>query len=331
MEHPYGYIKEGKVYLKGFLNQEDRVIGEVKEDEASTIKYFEERFEMLLEKVNKLKQDIEENQNKGSFLMKLIHLRDSLYAYDALGDFVPVIEELNGIQTYLEEIIQQNRERNKTIKEGLIMEALDLKDSDEWKEAGEAMKELKMRWIKTGPVDKELEEEMERTFNAILDYFFDRRKQFFDELAKQAEVNIKTYESLVMQAQQAFNMPDAKKAFEISKRIQKEWKEAGRVPAERRAPLWDEFSKLNNRIFSRYRRSLQTGPQLRPWEITKKMEEMLAEVKRIAKSPSTYEGTNTVKKIQGEWKKLPPRKPREAKLLMSSFQFFAEVAFEKAS
>src|SRR5690606_7262899 len=105
MEHPYGYIKEGKVYLKGFLGQEDRLIGEVKEDEASTIKYFEVRFQTVKEKVEQLKKDIEENQNKGSFLMKLIHLRNSLMNYDALGDFVPLIEELNGLEITLEEII----------------------------------------------------------------------------------------------------------------------------------------------------------------------------------------------------------------------------------
>src|SRR5690606_41390549 len=104
MKHPYGYIKDNLIYLKGFLDQEDRVIGEVKTDEASTIKYFEQRFQTVEEKVAQLKKDIETNQNKGSFLMKLKHLRDSLMRYDALGDFVPVIEELNRMETSLEEI-----------------------------------------------------------------------------------------------------------------------------------------------------------------------------------------------------------------------------------
>ena len=89
MDHPYGYIKNTKVYLRGFLGQEDREIGEVKENEASTLKYFEARFEQLKAKVEKLKNDIQENQNKGSFLMKLIHLRESLFESDALGDFIP--------------------------------------------------------------------------------------------------------------------------------------------------------------------------------------------------------------------------------------------------
>jgi hypothetical protein len=90
---------------------------------------------------------------------------------------------------------------------------------------------------------------------------------FFEGLAIAAEENIKIYEQLVIQAREAFDNPDAKKAFEISKRIQKEWKAAGKVPAEKRQPLWDEFSKLNNRIFSRFRRTMETGPQMKPWEL----------------------------------------------------------------
>src|SRR5690554_3378950 len=237
MEHPYGYIKEGKVYLKGFLNQEDRVIGEVKEDEASTIAYFEDRFNVVTEKVAQLKKDIEENQNKGSFLMKLIHLKDALMQYDALGDFVPLIERLNQQETYLEEIIQSNRRKNLEIKKELIEEAKSLMDSTDWKKTSEDFKNLKLRWIKTGPVDKELEDEINEPFNAAINTFFENRKNYFDGMALQAEENIKVYENLLLQARQAHELKDVKLAFEISKKIQKQWKESGRVPADKRQPL----------------------------------------------------------------------------------------------
>ncbi|PSL04893.1 DUF349 domain-containing protein [Cecembia rubra] len=329
MEHPYGYIKDNKVYLRGFLNQPDRVIGEVKEDEASTIKYFEDRFESLKEKIEALKKDIEENQNKGSFLMKLIHLKDSLLEYDALGDFVPLIEDLEKQQVFLEDIIQKNRARNLEIKKGLILEAEAFKNSTDWKNTAEELKNIKMRWIKTGPVEKEFEDEIESQFNSAVDTFFDNRKHYFEGLALQAEVNIKVYEDLVIQAREAFDNPDAKKAFEISKRIQKEWKAAGKVPAERRQPLWDEFSKLNNRIFSRFKRSVQTEPQMKPWELMKKMESMTEEMKKLAKAETNPEVISSAKRLQADWKKLPQRKPREANLVMRSFTFFSEVVFEK--
>ncbi|MCS5491644.1 DUF349 domain-containing protein [Algoriphagus limi] len=330
MEHPYGYIKDNKVFLKGFLGKPDREIGEVKEDEASTIAYFEDRFEQIKEKVEKLKTDIQENQNKGSFLMKLIHLRDSLYASDALGDFVPLIEELNQQENYLNEIIQSNRAKNLEIKKALIQEAEALKDDTDWKQTTEAFKDLKMRWIKTGPVEKEIQEEIEAQFNDAVQHFFENRRHYYEGMALQAEENIKVYEALVVQAREAHDLPDAKMAFEISKRIQKEWKAAGKVPAEKRQPLWDEFSRLNNRIFSRYKRTLNPGPQMHPREVMKKVETLTEEIKKLASKDTSPELIQRAKEIQQEWRKLPPRKPKDANLLARSFQFFSDVVFEKA-
>jgi hypothetical protein len=261
--------------------------------------------------------------------MKLVHLKESLYAYDALGDFPPLIDELSKLQAYLDDIIQKNRERNLEIKKGLILEAEAIKDSTDWKNTAEEFKNLKMRWIKTGPVDKEFEEEIESTFNNIVEGFFERRKEFFEALALQAEENIKIYEYLVQQARDAFDMQDPKASFEISKKIQKEWKAAGKVPMERRKPLWDEFSKLNNRIFSRFKRTMQTEPQMKPWELLKKMESMTDEMKKLAYAPTSPNIISSAKTLQADWKKLPQRKPKEANLVNRSFQFFSEIVFEK--
>jgi hypothetical protein len=330
MEHPYGYIKENKVFLKGFLGQSDRQIGEVKEDEASTLTYFEARFEQLKEKVEKLKSDIQENENKGSFLMKLIHLRESLMQADALGDFIPLIEELNTQEAFLNEIIQGNRAKNLEVKRGLIAEADVLKDETNWKETTESFKELKLRWIKTGPVEKELQDQIEEEFESSVQYFFENRRHFFEGLALQADENIKVYESLVVQAREAHDLVDVKMAFEISKKIQKQWKEAGKVPAERRQPLWDEFSKLNNRIFSKFKRALNPGPSMHPRELMKKVEELTEEIKQLAGKPTSYELISRAKAIQEDWRKLPQSKPKEANLGVRAFQFFSDIVFEKS-
>ena len=330
MKHSFGYIKDGKVFLKGFLGGEDREIGEVKGDEASTLRYFEARFALLQEKVAQLKAAIQENQNKGSFLMKLIHLKESLYESDALGDFASLIAELEEQEAFLAEIIQGNRSKNLEIKQGLIQEAIALQENTDWKETTEKFKELKLRWIKTGPVEKEVHEELEGQFNQAVNYFFGQRQEFYDQLTLQAEVNIKVYESLLEQAREAHDLPDAKMAFDISKRIQKEWKAAGKVPAERRQPIWDEFSRLNNRIFSRYKRTLNPGPEMHPRELLRKIEAMVEELKKLAHQPTSQEITVRAKAIQEDWKKLPMRKPKEATLPARSYQFFMDIIFEKA-
>jgi hypothetical protein len=330
MEHPYGYIKDDKVYLKGFLGQEDRVIGEVKEDKASTIQYFEDRYEMVKQKVEKLKQDIAENQNKGSFLMKLIHLKESLMQYDGLGDFPSLIQELEEQEAYLEEIIQANRKRNLEIKRGLILEAQELMNDTDWKNTSEEFKNLKTRWVKTGPVDKEVEEEVEQQFQDALDTFYNNRKNYFEGLALQAEQNIKVYENLLQQARQAHELQDVKLAFQISKKIQKEWKEAGRVPAEKRQPIWDEFSRLNNRIFSKYKRTMQQAPKISPGLLIKKVDKMADEMKLLSRGEITPDKLSAAKRLQAEWRKLPPKKPRQAQLSIRTFVFSQDVVFEKS-
>lgn len=330
MDHPYGYIKENKVYLKGFLGQPDREIGEVKQDEASTIKYFEARFELLKEKIEKLKTNILENQNKGSFLMKLIHLRESLFQSDALGDFTLLIADLDAQEILLNEIIHSNRFKNLEVKNTMIQEAESMKDDTDWKATTEFYKELKIRWIKTGPVEKDLQEQIETQFNTAVQTFFENRRHYFEGMALQGEENLKIYESLVLQAREAHDFPDSKLAFEISKKIQKQWKEAGKVPAEKRQPLWDEFSKLNNRIFSRYKRTLNPGPQINPRELIRQIEAMTEEIKKLVNIPTSTETITQAKAIQEEWRKLPLRKPKEATLAARSFQFFTDIVFEKA-
>lgn len=330
MTHTFGYIKDGKVFLKGFLGREDRVIGEVKGDEPSTIRYFESRFSHLKEKVTHLKAAIQENQNKGSFMMKLIHLKESLYNSDALGDFVTLIAELEALEEVLNQIIQANRAKNLEIKKGYVLEAIAMQESTDWKETTEKFKDLKLRWIKTGPVEKELNEALEAEFNQAVNFFFGNRQEFYDQLTLQSEQNIKVYESLLLQAREAHDLPDAKMAFDISKQIQKEWKAAGKVPAEKRQPIWDEFSRLNNRIFSRYKRTLNPGPEMNPRELLRKIEEMVNELKQMAHQPSSPEITQRAKAIQEDWKKLPLRKPKEATLPARSYQFFMDIIFEKA-
>ena len=330
MQHAFGYIQDGKVFLKGFLGRPDREIGEVKGDEASTILYFETRYTQLQEKVAQLKSSIEENQNKGSFLMKLIHLKESLSTSDALGDFTLLIAQLEEQEAFLSEIIQGNRSKNLEIKQVLIQEAIEMQASTDWKDTTEKFKELKLRWIKTGPVEKEVHEEMETQFIEAVDFFFEKRQEFYDGLALQAEENIKVYEALLQQARAAHDLPDARMAFDISKRIQKEWKTAGKVPAERRQPIWDEFSKLNNRIFSRYKRTLNPGPEMPPREVLRKIEGMVEELKKLAHQPTSQEITLRAKTIQEDWKKLPMHKPKEANLPARSYQFFMDIIFEKA-
>ncbi|HAI77155.1 MAG TPA: DUF349 domain-containing protein, partial [Microscillaceae bacterium] len=99
-QHEFGYVQDGKVFLKGFLSYPDRQIGVVKESEEASIKYFENRFNIAKQKVENLRNLVEDNQNKGSYLMKLIHMRKYLADFDGLGDYKALFDQLDQIEEH---------------------------------------------------------------------------------------------------------------------------------------------------------------------------------------------------------------------------------------
>ena len=75
-EQQYGFVKEGKVFRNAFLDFGQREIGEVKDSEESTLTFFSERFNLAQAKVDQVEEKINATENKGSYLMKVLHLKD---------------------------------------------------------------------------------------------------------------------------------------------------------------------------------------------------------------------------------------------------------------
>ncbi|HEX9957031.1 MAG TPA: DUF349 domain-containing protein, partial [Fibrella sp.] len=59
----YGYVDDGKVFLKGYLDYPDRQIGEVKRTEQEALDYFKNRFIIAESKVAQLEEEVTEAQN----------------------------------------------------------------------------------------------------------------------------------------------------------------------------------------------------------------------------------------------------------------------------
>lgn len=247
--HPYGFIREGKIFRNAFLDFPEREIGEVRESDASTIKYFEDRFTMAENKVATLEQSVEESENKGSYLMKLIHMRDHLANFDALGDYVRLFARLDALEENLRDIIAKNRVKNLEIKRALIAEAEPYEDSTDWKEATEQLTEIKNKWIKTGAVDTEYQEEVEHRFQEILDNFYQKKKSFFNDRKQLVRDRVYRYRGLIFAARRLQRSEDRYDAMEKAKALQAEWKEIGKIPSIRYNELFREFRQTVGQIF----------------------------------------------------------------------------------
>ena len=245
----YGFIRDDKIYRAPFLDFPEREIGEVRESEASTIKYFQNRFTMAVNKVANLEKAVEESENKGSYLMKLIHLRENLAKFDALGDYPALFERLDAVEETLRSIVAKNRIKNLEIKRALIAEAEQHEHSSDWKEGADSLQEIKEKWIKTGAVEEAHQEEIEGRFNEIMDTFYQRRKEFFQSKKDLVNNRIRRYKEINFEMYKLVRTSDKRAAQQRVKELQRDWREVGKIPVFKYKKLQTDFRSLANRIF----------------------------------------------------------------------------------
>lgn len=325
----YGYVLDGKVFLKGYLGNPDRQIGEVKRTEQEAIDYFKNRFTIAQSKVEQLAQEVESAQNKGSYLTKLVQLRKKLLSFDGLGDFIPLLEKLDELEQVLSGLIVVNQKKNLEIKNALLDEIRAIEvEGDDWKTATDLLQEIKSKWIRTGPVDKEFQEKAEAEFQNLLDTFFQKRRDFFSEQNRVIADRIERYNDLLAQADSLARVRDVDEASRVVRLLRAEWKEVGEIPVKRSAKLYKKFKRSTQRVIDRYNRvkGISTTPPENP--LVTKQREMVREVERLAKNEDIIQAAERAKTLLNQWRELriPPKVAD--KILAERFRSACDKIFE---
>ncbi len=333
MEHAslvdeYGYVLDGKVFLKGYLNFPDRQIGEVKRTEQEALDYFKNRFIIAQNKVAQLEDEVTDAQNKGSYLTKLVQLRRKLLSFDAIGDFLPLLDRLDAQEDILSELIRVNQIKNLEIKRALIAEVAPIVESEEWKETAEALQEIKSKWIKTGPVDKSLDEEIEGTFQGLLDGFFQRRREFFNEQNLVIQERLEQYDTLIRLAFRAYRNPDLDAAFKEIRNLSNTWKTIGEVPIKKSGKLYKQFKKATTQFYAKYNeaKGIVIQPRIDP-RLEQQMK-MTDEAEMLAKSTDIFAAADRAKVLLNAWKEVKMPFKLQDKALNERFRSACDKIFE---
>ena len=331
-EHPYGLIRDGKVFLKAQRNQPERQVGEVRTSAADALAYFGQRFQQLADRVEGLISDIDRAQNKGSYLMKLLHLRRQLPATDALGDFDALHDRLTDKEQEIQALIDQNRIKNLEVKRTLLLEAETLRTSTDWKATAERLKELKARWLKTGAVSAPHAATLEEAFAEATEAFFERRKAYFADRNELINLRVERYEALIREAEALRETPlPAGRVVARLKALHEAWKQVGGVPKARSAELWSQFKRINDDLYQRCRQDkghgrsaardqyLQTNLQIK--------QQLCTEAASLAEMPLN-EALARAKELQAHWKNTGPIPPDQRPLLNEAFVTACDRVFE---
>lgn len=253
-ENEYGFCQDGKVYIRAYLHFDQREIGFVRETEEASLAYFVKRFELAKNKVDVLAREVTTVQNKGSFLTKVVQMKAYLGDFDGLGDFVPLFDQLEQMESYLRELIQVNQIKNLEIKRALIQDANQLSAQEDILKATEKLLDIKTKWVKTGPVDKQFQDKLSEEFQVVLDDFFLKRRFYFEEKNRQIDEKIEILQGFVDSVHQLRKAENIDDSIAKVKELQKEWKTIIGLPPKKQSMLWKNFKKANDMFFEKYNR-----------------------------------------------------------------------------
>ena len=331
----FGYVEAGGVWLRPVFAQPARQIGLVKESDEASLCYFAQRFALLHTKVDTLLAKMAASENKGSFLMKALHLREQLLSYDGLGDFVELHRRLTEDDEAIAVTVAHNREKNLATKLGFIKEAETLSESVEWISAGEKVKDLRQGWLKTGPVDKAQADELEARFQDAIQVFFDRRKEFqSDKKAMSSRVQTR-YRDLIVQAENLKNSDQFETTSRQLKLLQQAWREVnGTLPKKLASELWTRFRAANNHFFERLKVHIATQQASGSPGAPASAEELLARKRALAERAEALmnvppqEAIHQAKALQAEWKQVGTVRGDESDRIWQRFMVACDKIFE---
>jgi len=328
-KNEFGFCQDGKVYINAYLNFPQREIGFVRNTEEEALAYFVNRFELAQRKVDQLSSEVETVQNKGSFLTKVVQMKAYLAEFDGLGDFIPLFDELARMEKYLRDLIQNNQIKNLEIKRALIQDAKNISTEEDIIKATDELMEIKSKWVKTGPVDKQFQEELSQEFQVVLDDFFLRRRFFFEEKNRQIDEKILTLQGFIDSVHQLRKTEDLDVAVIRVKELQKEWKTVLGLPPKKQSMLWKNFKKANDMFFEKYNRvkGIEYKPRIDPrvQELTAMTGELELKLSDQANMPAT---ADLAKAYLVKWKEVSAQVKTIDRSIAERFRNACDKIFE---
>lgn len=144
-----------------------------------------------------------------------------------------------------------SREETKRVKEEIIKEANEIKDSTDWGATSHQFNELMDRWKAAGRAGRKEDDELWAKFREACDVFFNARQADRDQMSSNEKDNLAKKEELLKKAEALVPVADekaAKKARQALADIQDEWDQIGYVPREDMHRIESRLDAVDNQI-----------------------------------------------------------------------------------
>ncbi len=143
--------------------------------------------------------------------------------------------------------IQQEYDKLAEKKREIIEKAKELKDSTDWKETANKLKQLQNQWKKIGHAGVKHEQKLWKEFRSHCDAFFNARQAVFDEKDQEFEANLKLKETVIEKIK-AYKIKGKEKNEILAdlKSFSNEFSSIGHVPLKKKDEIFKNFKNAIN-------------------------------------------------------------------------------------
>lgn len=236
--------------------------------------------------------------------------------------------------------LQINRElrdldfkKNKEAKEALIQKAEALAEIDDVIDAMRKLQQLHKQWKDIGPVDREEREEMWGRFSEATKRIHEKRDAFEETLKEEAERRIELKKK-VCELLEAIDLSKInshnqwQKTMKALNEANEQYKSIGFAKHPDNDVLWDRFRAIN-RSFHKAKNDFYKEMKKSHQENLEAKQKLVEKATALKESDDWKETSNTLKRLQRDWKSIGPVAKKDNEAIWSAFREACDYFFNR--
>lgn len=246
----YSFDEGGVLLLKSSDLLKERTVATIAEENCELVfKTLTDKYDTFLSKVRETEVEWIATEDKLKLADKVDHLKDTLNTINAIGDLAKVAQLLAEWEHSIKGLVQVNYDAKLKLAE--LAESL--KESTEWKETTQALKDLGDKWKLAGYVDRRRNDQLWNRIEAAKQVFFDRKRLHHKEEETDLLHTLDLKIELAEKAESLSMSEDWKATTEAYQKIMDEWKSIGRTLPKKNEELWQRIIAAKSIFFERKR------------------------------------------------------------------------------
>lgn len=231
------------------------------------------------------------------------------------------------------ELKDLDREKNLELKIDLIKKVESLKDEESMRKALVSLNKCHEDWKNTGPVRKEITEEIWQRFKAASDVIIEKVKAQRAELDAKRQVNLEKKTLLIEKSETAIAvLPENIKGWQsLAKELDsyfEEWKQIGPVPQEVNQETWSRFQGARTTFFNARKAFFKELNKSKEGNLEQKIA-LCEKAESLKDSEDFVKTTDVYKKLQEDWKKIGPVPEEHNNAVWTRFRAAFDHFFER--